>query len=211
MSATVISIYMSNVGKDIVDRQYQCVNRLLPKGWTFIQQLTDRSHPEALGLSLSLLKDQIVVFLDIDCIPLSKRAFEYLYYHATRGFLTGAIQRANHISNHSHLYIGPFCMAFDYEKYKNLGSPSFKETYRGDVGEELTYRWQENNQPLCFLYPSHVDAPKWCITDSIKFGYGTTYQGMFYHTFCIRDQAQHKKFIEKCDFVLSEELGYVYQ
>lgn len=211
MSVTVISIYMDNISRDVVDYQYKCVSRCLPVGWSFIQYLSKVSHPEALEECLKLVTNDVVIFLDVDCIPLSKRALEYLYHHASRGFLTGAIQRANHISNQAHLYVGPFCMAFEVIKYKDLGSPSFKETYRGDVGEELTYRWEEHNQPLCFLYPSHVEAPKWCITDSIKFGYGTTYQGMFYHTFCIRNPQHHKNFINKCKLVLSEELVYAHQ
>jgi hypothetical protein len=202
---TVLSVYMRNISNDVVDHQYRCVSKFLSRGQDFIQIQTDSSHPEALDELLKAIKSDIVIILDVDCIPVSERALPYLEKNASLGFLTGAIQRANHLSNGAHLYVGPFCMAFDVRKYRDLGSPSFIETYRGDVGEELTYRWQQRSEPLCFLYPSNVYSPQWDIDKKIKFGYGTTYQGMFYHQFCARDPEQQKLFIRKCSSILEEE------
>lgn len=202
---TVLSIYMGNVISDTVDYQDRCVRKFLPKDWGFAQIHTTARHPEALDDLIREIRSDIVVILDVDCVPLSTRAFTFLERNASQGFLSGAIQRANHLSNNAHLYVGPFCMAFDVEQYRKFGSPSFNETYRGDVGEELTYRWEQHQQPLCFMYPSSVYSPQWDIDKKIRFGYGTTYQGMFYHQFCARDPEQQKMFIQKCTSILEEE------
>lgn len=200
--AEVYSIYMDNVSTQVVERQKEVVAKFLPDGWKFTQYKVSTRHPDGLQHCVDEVKSGVVIFLDIDAIPVSTRAFNYVSDYASEGRLTGAIQRANHIRNGQHLYVGPFCMAFDVDLYRKLGSPSFNETYRGDVGEELTYTWERNGHPLQFLYPSHIVNPKWELGGGFKFGYGTTYSGMFYHTFCIRCQEQEDMFVNKCKELL---------
>ncbi len=110
--ATVISIYMDNVDMDVVEYQRRCVKRLLPPGWDFVQCHSRSSHPIALSHALCESKHDIVILLDIDCIPLKTSSLSFLYERATSGALSGAVQRACHIDNNNHLYVGPFCMAF---------------------------------------------------------------------------------------------------
>src|SRR6185437_10375537 len=113
--------------------------------------------------------------------------------------------RANHIKNDAHLYVGPFCMAFDNRHYLELGSPTFYETARGDVGEEVTYRWREREKPVYFLWPTKVEHPLWELTEEHKFGLGTNYENLFYHEFCARNTTGN--FLGKCDQVLSGSKG----
>lgn len=202
----VYSIFMDNVAECVVQSQKAVVDRFLPPGCIFTQYKVSTRHPEALQKCVDEVKEGIIIFLDIDAVPVSTRSFEYLIDHATEGKLTGAIQRANHIRNDQHLYVGPFCMAFDVELYRKLGSPTFNETYRGDVGEELTYAWERRGYSLQFLYPSHIVNPKWELGGGFKFGYGTTYSGMFYHTFCIRCQEQQDMFTNKCKELLERSI-----
>ena len=216
--ATVFSIYMSNIDQRVVHAQKQCVDAVLPKGWTFYQHLHVPSkgelYPHATALTNCLNSsanyNDVTIFLDIDCIPLSTEAFLFLYDNASRGILAGAVQRANHINNDYHLYVGPFCLGLSKKKYEELGSPTFKETSRGDVAEELTYCWQAKNQPLAFLWPSSVYEPRWSLNFDIKFGLGTTYGTagispyMFYHTFNARDPKLQEMFITKCNEILKQ-------
>lgn len=207
-TATVISVYMSNINMAVVHHQERCVTRMLPKDWTFRQYLqpSDVAFPHAAGMQTCLDEsdNNIVIFLDIDCIPLTRTALPYLAYSAWCGALAGALQRANHINNGGHLYVGPFCMALSRDKYEALGSPTFQETERGDVGEELTYAWEADNPSLLHtLRPTDVEVPLWKLEGERRFGYGTTYQDLFYHSFCIRDHSQQERFIQKCREVLN--------
>ena len=205
IKATISSVYMPNVADDIASLQKSCVEKVLPEGWTFRQHKQidgSFSHPAALTKFAFECMDEVCIFLDIDCIPLSTNALVQIADRAVKGMLVGAVQRANHIKNNAHLYVGPFCMAFSKKKYRELSSPSFHETYRGDVGEELTYRWQENNSSIYFLWPSFVSHPVWKLDSTKEFGYGTTYENMFFHAFGIREARSRDLFIAKCNELL---------
>jgi hypothetical protein len=208
-SVSVYSIYMNNIEEVVVKRQREVVELFLPDKWNFEQVLfTPKSgewfhHATALEECQKRNKADITVFLDIDCIPLSEKAFTTLSDEAVHGTLIGAVQRANHLRNDSHLYIGPFCMAFLNSQYKKLGSPSFKETDRGDCAEELTYQWDENTQPTKMLWPTNVYHKAWALTPDVQFGFGTTYENLFYHAFAIRQSVMQGEFIKKCDEVLA--------
>lgn len=202
MRATVYSIYMQNVAEKVVAAQREVVERFLPKGWEFVQYKADSySHPAAMTVCVAENKLPLTVFLDIDCIPLTSNALELLAMRAELGMLIGAVQRANHIQNDCHLYVGPFCMAFDNRRYWEMGSPTFYETERGDVGEELTYRWRERSKPVYFLWPNTVREPLWDLSHGHRFGLGTSYENLFYHEFCARTAAGD--FVGRCKQVLS--------
>lgn len=228
MTATIHSIYMKNIAKEVVETQAKCVERLLPEGWEFYQHLSETTHPVALEKALKESKTDINIFLDIDCIPLMQRALTFIVdnvvqpqYGENQG-LVGAAQRANHIQNDRHLYVGPFCMAFSRRYYEELGSPSFIETQRGDVGEELTYRWTEKSGTLAsagknphkyssdihFLWPTSSKKPLWELDFGWKFGLGTTYGAaqispyLFYHAFNARDPNTTEMFLWECNRML---------
>ena len=202
--AAVISIYMSNISSEVIACQRQCVLRLLPDKWIFKQYLhspsngSSPSHARAIEECLSQPLPPVVILLDVDCIPLSSRAFPFLFESCQSGSLVGCVQRANHIENNKHLYVGPFCMAFAISAYEALGRPSFDPTHRGDVGEELTYRWQESGRAVQFLWPTDVLFKLWDLIDGCPFGMGTTFGNLFYHSFCIRSSEVQAHFIHKC-------------
>jgi hypothetical protein len=193
---------MSNVDSNIVDYQRRCIARYLPKDWTFRQHLTEESHAASITKCVAESRDDIVIILDIDCIPLRATSLRLLKHFAAKSILVGAVQRANHINNDSHLYVGPFCMSFSRTVYDRLERPSFSETDRGDVGEELTYCWQNSGADVVFLWPSQVEHPLWKLSGGANFGYGTTYDDLFYHAFCIREGLTNTSFLSRCKRVL---------
>lgn len=208
--ASVYSIYLNNIPASLRETQKECVMKFLPEGWEFKQLWSRVSHPDGLADAVEQSKNDIIIFLDIDCVPLSDEALPFLAEGAEQGLLVGAVQRANHVNNNAHLYVGPFSMGFSREKYYQLGCPTFTETYRGDVAEELTYRWQEDNpRSIMFLWPSHVEQPLWDLDGSYNFGLGTTYgqDSLFYHLFNARDPLTQQKFIIKCNQVLEKQVA----
>jgi len=205
LTATVYSIYMDNVSREVVDAQRSVIERFLPKGWSFVQYKSKHySHPAAMTVCVAENERPITIFLDIDCIPLTSASMELLAARAELGMLVGAVQRANHIKNDCHLYVGPFCMAFSNEMYGRLKSPTFYETPKGDVGEELTYRWRQCDKPVYFLWPTQVREPLWDLVQGRRFGFGTCYENMFYHEFCAR--SAQGRFIDRCQEVIANEM-----
>ena len=213
---------MPNISLEVQEYQRRVVEKFLPSDWMFGQRSTELrryAHADAMSHLIDICQSDVIIFLDIDCIPLDNRAFPFLYSYASKGDLVGAAQRANHIPNGAHIYAGPFCLAFSRKVYQELGSPVLREamldkTYRpiqgerGDVCEELTYMWEQNKRKIQLLRPTHVEKPLWNLEPGReKFGHGTTYEGLFYHAFESRIGPDHQnRFIRKCRQVLGESV-----
>jgi hypothetical protein len=198
MSKVVVSFYMDNVVADVVRHQRAVLEKFIPPDFALVQKLTTGTHAAALDDFVRNTEYDLIVVLDIDCVPLSASSIPALAMRAARGELAGCVQRANHIDNHGHLYVGAFCMAFTRQLWEKLGRPSFQPTNRGDVGEELTYRCEAIQQPIHMIWPSSVGVALWDLTDKQKFGLNTEYDGSFLHAFGIRDSASQRRFVDRC-------------
>jgi hypothetical protein len=203
MSAGLIaSVYMDNIRADVVQAQRAVLDAFAPSGFEVRQVLTRRSHGATLDEIVGGAEADLVLVLDIDCVPLHDAAIPTLSAKAKAGALAGCVQRANHIDNGAHLYVGAFCMALSRSLWERLGRPSFEPTGRGDVGEELTWRCEETGAPVELLWPSHVEAPSWDLTEGRQFGVNTEYEGAFLHTFNIRSPEYQQRFIDRCRAIL---------
>lgn len=175
-------------------------------------------HDEVLNYAFEKLfyKDNYdtIMLLDIDCIPLSSAAIDYVFEQAEKGQIVGNIQRSNHIENNKHVYVAPSAMCITKEIYEKLGKPKFNITYRGDVGEEFTYIAEEKNVPVTMFYPSEYEQlpynsnEPWPLADNMpKYGIGTTFinenqEPMFYHLFQSRLGKFNDNFFVKCANIL---------
>ena len=196
--AIVVSFYMPNIPRRVVAAQRRLLKRFAPADVAGLQIMTVRSHERALTQFMRTTRYRVVVFLDIDCVPIGPRAIDRLVAEAERGRLVGSAQRAGHIENGNHLYVGPFCLAIAAETYAALGRVSFARTSRADVGEELTFAAEEKNVPVSFLWPTASDDDIWELSPGRRFGHGTTYENDFWHAFEIRLPSHHDKFVARC-------------
>jgi hypothetical protein len=203
MSGVLIaSIHMGNIPAEVVGAQRAVLEALAPPEFELRQVLTTKSHGLALEEIMTNAANDVVLFLDIDCVPLTKDAIPALAATAQDGALAGCVQRANHIANGAHVYVGAFCMAVSRPLWERIGRPSFEPTPRGDVGEELTYRCEETGAPVAMLWPSCVEEPHWDLTEGRRFGVNTEYAAAFLHTFNIRSPQYQPKFIQRCRAIL---------
>ena len=160
----------------------------------------------------------MILMLDIDCIPLNTAAIEYMFTKANQGFIVGNIQRSNHIINDEHVFVAPSAFCISKETFKKLGNPSFDPTYRSDVGEEISFIAEEKNIPLEMFLPNHyeelpIEKNKlpWNLKSSMpKYGIGTTFinaagEEMFYHLFQSRFCQFNYLFFNKCINILTHD------
>lgn len=158
-----------------------------------------------------------ILLLDIDCIPLSTEALEYIFKRAEQGVLIGNAQRSNHLENNKHTYPAPSCIALTKKMYEVLGRPSFNVTNRGDIGEELTYIAEQKGIEIEMFMPGkHEEVPYWNTGErklwdladgQPQFGIGTTFvnkhgKDMFYHLFQSRLNVFNDLFFLKCASIM---------
>ncbi len=158
-----------------------------------------------------------ILMLDIDCIPLSTEALEYVFERAEQGVLIGNVQRSNHLDNNKHIYPAPSCIALTKEMYQKLGKPSWKPTNRSDIGEELCYIAEEKGIEIEMFMPGkYEEIPHWNTGErkpwdlrdgDPQFGIGTTFVNkdgneMFYHLFQSRLNVFNHLFFLKCASIM---------
>jgi hypothetical protein len=235
MKACIASYFMPNIDKKTVEYQRKVVEKFNPLK---IQHIMVRGEfPHGLfmdymwtlnGAPVSTLKDQninkqldcdVILFLDIDCVPVSEDAIETYLTIAADGLLVGNAQRSGHIKNDNHLFAAPSALALSRENFIKMGSPSALETSRGDVAEEYTYAAEAAGVKVDLCLPTKYDRevyrydweqdrrPYWTLENGLpNYALGTTYgkeKDLFWHNFQIRVEGQQEQFWKKCEELLN--------
>jgi hypothetical protein len=207
VTVRVASFYMDNISAEVLASQRAVLDAFRPQAFTFEQIRTARSHGEAIVEFVTGSAFDVIVIMDIDCVPLRRGALSRLVGHAARGELVGCVQRANHIENGAHLYVAAFCIAFSKNLWQEIGRPSFQPTDRGDVGEELTYACEAAGRKTLMLWPSFVESAHFDLTEGRRFGPNTEYEGLFLHGAEIRNPANQGRFVARCRAILAKAAG----
>ncbi|CAB4159540.1 hypothetical protein UFOVP699_276 [uncultured Caudovirales phage] len=198
----IATFYNERIDKNVVAYQKRVfdhfgisLNQVMPENWG--------THGSAVNDYINSLGDswEYFVLFDIDCIPLTRTVVqESIDWALSHTGILGVAQRANHIKD-SILYAGPAFLVFSRKTFDLLGRPSFSGNSRSDNGGELTYECVSRGYEVNLLYPSHVEVPKWKLTDDSMFGLGTTFENKIFHNFESRNGRNHG-FINKCEKVL---------
>ena len=135
----------------------------------------------------------VVGFLDIDCIPLTKNAvMDMIKFVAKNKSIAGCAQATNHIPPMSHIFVAPCCFFIWRPLWEAIGRPSFTETNRSDVCQEVCYIAEANGVRMKALYPSFFEREPeegvWRLHNYGLYGVGTTFQNQFYHLYQSRFQ-----------------------
>lgn len=219
----IASIFMRNVDQKTMQLQQQVVAKFNKSNIVHYPILSDMTHGYTMDKLVDMLEERghdAIMFLDIDCVPVTDTALDYFFEQAYAGKLMGDAQRSNHIENDQHVFAGAHNVTFTIETYRKCGNPSFLPNHRGDVAEELTFRAEESNIPVELLMPIKFDAPPirmdweenkepfWRLADGMPhYGIGTTYgkdeQGLFWHCWQIFHPGQQQRFWNKCEELLN--------
>lgn len=234
MNACIVSYFMKNIESKTVELQSKVINKFnknkfphiiitgeIPHGQFMDYFWTINGAPVAtIGKIEKQHNFDVILFLDIDCVPLSENSIDYFISKAIEGKLIGNAQRSGHIQNNNHIFAAPSALAISLENFKKIGSPSALETVRGDVAEEYTYCAEQFGVETEFILPTKYDRdiyrydyeqdrrPYWTLENNLpNFGLGTSYGNeklgdLFYHNFQIRMPGQQELFQKKCEELL---------
>jgi hypothetical protein len=149
----------------------------------------------------------VVGILDIDCVPLNKEIvdFSIQYAYKNKSFI-GLAQCANHIFPYSHICGAAVFYFINRQFWIDLGKPSFRETQRGDVSEEISYLAEERKIPYKALYPTYFEREPiegvWRLGNYGYFGIGTVFSNSVYHLYQGRYQQNIDLFAKRCQEIV---------
>ena len=242
VNAAIVTFFMSNLDKKTVDLQRQVVDKYNPSKYPHYSMLTDMRHGASMdvmwyfnGLKHPTFKDHnvpkrfdhdVILFLDVDALPLDMDAIDLTIRAASNGALVGNIQRSNHIQNDQHVFVAPSCLAISVDSFVTIGMPSALETSRADVAEEYTFAAEKSGLvPVDYYMPLRYDSSpsecaSWALKDGMPvYGRGTTFgkeahdfikgnyqKEMFWHNFQSFHPGQQEKFWAKCESLLKESV-----
>lgn len=177
------------------------------------------THHEWLDYKINNTDFDIIVFFDIDCIPLQPNLYEYIVDQINDDNSFIGIEQSNQDINHNFIYAGPACFAISRKVFEKMNKPSFNITKNYDVGGEFTYYAKDFNViPKFFKFKSSSNK-KWKLGEDRKFGNGSIYDDWIYHQFEVRyyphfgkgkydikteDKIQSYKFIQKCKQTIND-------
>jgi len=225
----IASIFMRNIEERIVMLQQQVVKKFNKSNIAHYPVLTEANPGYTMDKLVDMLEERghdAIMFLDVDALPLNDKALDYFFEQVYAGKVIGSAQRSNHIQNNQHVFAAPHNVTFTVATYRKLGNPSFMPNYRGDVGEELTFKAEENNVPVEIVMPLRYDAPPirmewepnrlppyWDLADGMpKYGIGTTFgltnedgsaQDLYWHMYQSFHPGQNERFTKKCEELLN--------
>jgi hypothetical protein len=230
----ICTIYMKNIDQKTVDLQRKVVEKFNPNHYPHYSILVDMPHGHALDLCWVLngqkhptfppkpnqnipkrFDHDILLFLDVDAVPLNDKAIDVYVNKAADGHLVGNIQRSNHIQNDEHVFAAPSVYAMSTDIFLTLNRPSATPTTRGDVAEEITYAAELRGVPIDLYMPLRYDLMPsenhpWALkTGMPQYGCHTTFGSaqdgeLFWHSFQIFHRDNQSKFWGVCEKLLND-------
>ena len=211
LSLEIYSTYCHNVPAELLEMQAKVFKHLgLPLQQVEFgadendDKVLHRGHGETIEHLIRESSADLLIFFDIDCIPLNRGIIEYGYLPSMlAGCLVGPAQRANHIDRL--IYAAPSAIGFPRSLYSRVGSPALGPTKVFDVCGKFTHACESQRIPVIKLPPVSSLLPKYSLYNDTEhhYGHGTTYAGGIFHSFEIRLGSTRDMFLDKCREVLA--------
>lgn len=207
MNGGVFSLYWDNIDERIVHHQKKIFDQFqIPIKQHRIDAL---DHGEWMDWVMSFYDQDVVLFVDIDCIPLTSGIVMQSLEKAAKGILFGATGCANHLDP-SRVFVPPFWCAINRHQWVAVNRPSAKSNRFCDVGQNWTDVFVASRQKIEFLAVTGCEQPKWNLPGSpMAFGIGTTYGNAVYHLFESRTTVNIERFICRCNAVCEGDTSRV--
>ena len=199
MKLSINTLYFPNSNEDFINAHKNVMKHFDVK--VNYHEVVMR-HGQWMNQVIESTNADIVGFLDIDCIPLTAGAVnELVKYVAKNKSIAGCAQATNHIAPMSHIFVAPCCFFIWKPLWVALGKPTFAETNRSDVCEEVCYIAESLGVRAKALYPTHFEREPeegaWRLHNYGLYGVGTVFANKFYHLYQSRFQTNVDLFIQR--------------
>lgn len=205
VKVSIHTLYFPNLSSDFVDAHKSVMNHFnIPVNYTvaavrpgvWMDQIIRNSEADIVG------------FIDIDCIPLNDKVInEAIKFVAKNKSICGVAQATNHIPPMTHVFCSPAFFFMWRPLHTALNQPSFLETQRSDVGQEICYVAETNGVRMKQFYPTHFEREPqegvWRLGNYGLYGIGTVFENKIYHLYQSRMQSNVELFIKRCKEVVS--------
>jgi len=201
MNAQIYSLYWDNVDPALVEAQQAVFKAMqIPVNQ---HRINGMRHGEWIDWVMTRNDTtDVFLFIDIDCVPLSKEAVMRGIEKAASGTLYGAEGTANHIDA-TRSYVGAWYAFINRKTWDVLGRPSAKETPHTDVLQLWSDTWRQAGAPVELIAPTAAEQPEWDLPGRPKaYGIGTTYGEECYHLFEAR-AGTRGLFLDRCQKILT--------
>jgi hypothetical protein len=213
MNTLITSLYWNEIPSEVAEKQKKVFDKF---GYDIVQTKANIRHPDYMDWVMNNTSYDRYLFVDIDCIPLSRGVIEEALDKASGTTkLFGCAQASNHLAPefNKNIYAAAFFILLTQDTYTKLGRPSFRETYRSDVAAELTWNAREREIPVELWYPKRSKREMiWNLGDWGKYGEGSFYgpegtdEEKIFHLFQIRvsiERGTLGDFLDECDRVIN--------
>jgi hypothetical protein len=157
-------------------------------GLKVVYTIHQADHGLWMDAVMSQSQADIVGFLDVDCIPTSRKAVDdIIAWVKEHKSFAGIAQVSNHIPPASHIYAAPAFFFIWRETWERLGKPTFAATPHADVAENVCYAAELARIPYKTLFPvAYTEAPDegvWRLHTYGHYGIGTYFQTGVFHLY----------------------------
>jgi hypothetical protein len=203
------SCYMNNMPENVIEYQkkiFDLFHMELNQEFT-IQPF----HDYWLNEKIKALDFDIVIFFDIDCIPLKPGLYEYIVDQISDNNSIIGVEQSSWARNPDFIYAGLPCFAFTKQVYEKMNKPTFDLSENYDAGGEFTWRANEYGVNVKLFKITNSLNRKWKCGNK-RFGNGTIYDDWLYHQFEVRYYSENTfekiytyQFIKKCKEIIEKQ------
>jgi hypothetical protein len=155
----------------------------------FLKRYTQ--HGEIMNWLMTNSPEEVVCFLDLDCLPYNKTILEQAYEWVKENqSFCGNAQNVSHTQMKNHIYAAPSMLMIHKSAWENLGSPNLSCVFENgltqiDTAQLLTLRADQMGFPYQLMYPIGYDGPDaYKLSGYGNYGRGTLYPAT-YHYFAL--------------------------
>jgi hypothetical protein len=132
-------------------------------------------------------EEEVVCFLDIDCLPHNKELLERAYNWAVENkSFVGNAQNISHTQMRNHIYAAASCLIVTKDAWNILGNPDFswfmQDGIQIDTAQLLSLRADQIGMPYQLMYPIGYDGDNHRSLGAYgQYGTGTLYPATYHY------------------------------
>jgi hypothetical protein len=170
-------------------------------------------HGEWMDNVMSKSDSDVMIFFDIDCVPMNENIVHSSIKYAMNRYLVGNAQVTNCVRAKHDLFCAPSFLTISRSLYEELGRPSCVNKNNSDVAQEITRSAVEKEKRIKMYFPETFQAVPaggiWRLSGYGYYGVGTIFDGGIYHLFQSRTARNASLFVRTCEHIMNNRFDLI--